>query len=366
MEAVAEQLAASGVGAGEFGSALADALAECASLAVAFKTVAAYRTGLGLRATAPSRREVGRAADRWLARCDEEGRHRLDDPTLVAHAVWSCLPFEVPLQVHTGYGDPDLTLHETDPSLLTPLLRALPADAAPVVLLHCYPYHRQAAYLANVFPHVVMDVSLAVNHLGPRAAAVFAETLELAPFDSLLYASDGFALPSCTTSAQCCSATGSPGCWTTGWRRTPSPPQTRAGSPGWSPGITPVASTGSQSAEGAKLEELADILAGLGGRRGPCRGRRPERQGRQDPDEFRNHAQIVAALEVAQPYVVLRTLTAAPFTRAGRGAVDRTTLRDPMRGAAMLFKTRACDPDVQRCVISPPMGAGMTEQPRNV
>jgi predicted TIM-barrel fold metal-dependent hydrolase len=76
-----------------------------------------------------------------------------------------------------------------------PLLRALPRDAAPVVLLHCYPYHRQAAYLANVFPQVVMDVSLAVNHLGPRAAAVLAETLELAPFGSVLYASDGFALP---------------------------------------------------------------------------------------------------------------------------------------------------------------------------
>jgi hypothetical protein len=46
-----------------------------------------------------------------------------------------------------------------------------------------------------VFPHVVMDVSLAVNHVGPRAAAVLAETLELAPFGSVLYASDGFALP---------------------------------------------------------------------------------------------------------------------------------------------------------------------------
>ena len=55
--------------------------------------------------------------------------------------------------------------------------------------------HRQAAYLANVFPHVVMDVSLAVNHVGPRAAAVLAETLELAPFGSVLYGSDGFALP---------------------------------------------------------------------------------------------------------------------------------------------------------------------------
>jgi len=195
VEAVAEELAASGVGAGELGSALAEALEERASGCVAFKTVAAYRTGLELRATAPSGLEVGRAADRWLARCDQEGRHRLDDPTLVAHAVWSCLPLGRPLQVHTGYGDPDLTLHHADPSLLTPLLRALPADAAPIVLLHCYPYHRQAAYLANVFPQVVMDVSLAVNHVGVRAAAVLAETLELVPFGSLLYASDGFALP---------------------------------------------------------------------------------------------------------------------------------------------------------------------------
>ena len=62
------------------------------------------------------------------------------------------------------------------------------------MLLHCYPYHRQAAYLANVFPQVMVDVSLAVNHVGPRGAAVLAETLELAPFGSLLYASDGFAL----------------------------------------------------------------------------------------------------------------------------------------------------------------------------
>ena len=104
------------------------------------------------------------------------------------------LPLGLPLQVHTGYGDPDLTLHRADPSLLTPFLRALPAEAGPVVLLHCYPYHRQAAYLANVFPQVMVDVSLAVNHVGPRAAAVLAETLELAPFGSLLYASDGFAL----------------------------------------------------------------------------------------------------------------------------------------------------------------------------
>jgi predicted TIM-barrel fold metal-dependent hydrolase len=63
-----------------------------------------------------------------------------------------------------------------------------------VLLLHCYPYHRQAAFLASVYPHVYVDVGLALNHVGTRAAAVLAETLELAPFGKLLYSSDAFGL----------------------------------------------------------------------------------------------------------------------------------------------------------------------------
>ena len=195
VEVVVEEVAASGVGAADLGGVVAQALAERAAGSVGFKTVAAYRVGLELPAAAPTTSDVRRAADRWLAHCDRTGRHRLDDPTLVAHAVHAAVRSGLPLQVHTGYGDPDVTLHRADPALLTPFLRALPPEAGPVVLLHCYPYHRQAAYLANVFPQVVLDVSLAVNHVGPRAAAVLAETLELAPFGSLLYASDGFGLP---------------------------------------------------------------------------------------------------------------------------------------------------------------------------
>ncbi|QWZ08687.1 amidohydrolase [Nocardioides panacis] len=194
IEAVVEELAASGVEAAALGPAVADALADRAARSVAFKTVAAYRVGLELPADPPSSADVRRAADRWLTDCEWKDRYRLDDPTLVAHAVHTSLSLGLPLQVHTGYGDPDLTLHRADPSLLTPFLRALPPATGPVVLLHCYPYHRQAAYLANVFPQVLVDVSLAVNHVGPRGPAVLAETLELAPFGSLLYASDGFAL----------------------------------------------------------------------------------------------------------------------------------------------------------------------------
>ncbi len=62
------------------------------------------------------------------------------------------------------------------------------------MLLHCYPFHRQAAYLAGVFPHVYFDVGLAVNYVGYRAATVFAEALESAPFHKMLYSSDAFGL----------------------------------------------------------------------------------------------------------------------------------------------------------------------------
>ena len=63
-----------------------------------------------------------------------------------------------------------------------------------MLLLHCYPYHRHAAYLAAVMPHVYLDIGLAIPHVGRRGAAVLAETLELAPFHKLLYSSDAYGL----------------------------------------------------------------------------------------------------------------------------------------------------------------------------
>lgn len=98
------------------------------------------------------------------------------------------------MQLHTGFGDPDLDLARSDPALLTGFLGACAEIGSPVLLLHCYPYHRHAAYLANVFPHVYLDVGLAIPHVGRRAAAVLAETLELAPFHKLLYSSDAYGL----------------------------------------------------------------------------------------------------------------------------------------------------------------------------
>jgi predicted TIM-barrel fold metal-dependent hydrolase len=156
--------------------------------AVAVKSIAAYRSGLELTAAPPSGPAVTAAVDRWLAGGPV-------DPVLDAALVWAAVELGLPIQFHVGYGDRDLTLHRSDPSLLTAFLRAAPADG-PVLLLHCYPYHRSAAYLAGVYGNVYLDVGLALNHVGPsRARAVLAEALEAVPFGKMLYSSDAYGLP---------------------------------------------------------------------------------------------------------------------------------------------------------------------------
>jgi hypothetical protein len=195
LEAVAEAVARRGVEAAAYPDAVARSLEEAATAAVGLKTVVAYRGGFAFDPTPPSTREVADAAGRWLSKGDAP---RLEDPVLLRHGIWTGAELArergLPLQIHAGYGDPDLTLHLTNPSLLTDLVRALGELPVDVVFLHCYPYHREAGYLAAVFPNVYFDVGQALNYTGPSAGRVLAEAMELAPFTKQLYSSDAFAL----------------------------------------------------------------------------------------------------------------------------------------------------------------------------
>ena len=75
------------------------------------------------------------------------------------------------------------------------LFRASVSSGAKFTLLHCYPYQREAGFLADVFPHVYFDVGLAINYSGARSKAIIAESLELAPFGKILFSTDTFGLP---------------------------------------------------------------------------------------------------------------------------------------------------------------------------
>jgi len=123
---------------------------------------------------------------------------RLESPVLLRHvlhtAAEAAASARIPIQAHAGFGDTDLTLHRADPSVFTPWVRELGARGVQLVFLHCYPYQRQAGYLAAVFPHVSFDVGCMFHYLGASSTSTLAEALELAPWTKLLYSSDAFGL----------------------------------------------------------------------------------------------------------------------------------------------------------------------------
>lgn len=186
LETVAEDVAAAGASAAGFAAAFTSALAEATRDAVAVKSVLAYRHGLDIDPARPTPYAVTAAADGWL----RAGGGRLTDPTLLRFLLWSALDLGLPIQLHTGFGDRDLRLHRSDPSLLQEWYAAAEPSGVPIVLLHCYPYHRQAGWLAHVYPNVYVDVGLTVTHASPALGEFF----ELAPFTKLLYSSDAYGL----------------------------------------------------------------------------------------------------------------------------------------------------------------------------
>jgi predicted TIM-barrel fold metal-dependent hydrolase len=195
LESVAERVSP-GVTAEGFGDAVTAAVQAAAiGGAAGFKTVAAYRGGLALDPFRPALAEVATAAGRWLREIASGARARLEDQVLIRHGIWAAVDTGLPLQFHAGFGDTDSRLARSDPALLHDFLLASQPTGTPIMLLHCYPYHRQAAAMANLFPHVYMDVGEALNHVGARSAAVLAEALELTPFHKMLYSSDAFGLP---------------------------------------------------------------------------------------------------------------------------------------------------------------------------
>jgi uncharacterized protein len=156
---------------------------------VGVKTIAAYRSGLDVR-VAPDQGAAARAlAGRPARLADRDLLELLLHDALEANAATGD---PLPVQVHCGFGDSDLFLPRADPTLLGPLIER--HRDTPFVLLHCYPFVRQAGWLAHVYGNVFLDVSLTIPHVW-RAAEMVREALELAPVSKLLYASDAARTP---------------------------------------------------------------------------------------------------------------------------------------------------------------------------
>lgn len=191
IEAVAEEVFAS-VGEAGFIDEFTRTLADRARGAIGLKSIIAYRAGLDVAADRPSAGATSGALALW----SPDGR--LEDPVLLRHCLWVGVDIAedlgIPIQLHSGFGDRDLDLWRADPARFTPWLRRIPSSVK-ICFLHCWPYHRQAAFLAAVYPNVYLDTGELNTHAALGYDRILAETLEVAPFEKVLYSSDALGLP---------------------------------------------------------------------------------------------------------------------------------------------------------------------------
>jgi predicted TIM-barrel fold metal-dependent hydrolase len=172
---------------------IADALTKQGFQGV--KSIIAYRTGLdvsplsrtpdmGLQALDAIRRGLGGGSMKQLR------------DHLLCRALDLCMEYDVPMQIHTGMGDFEVNLVLCRPAYLMDLLRFPAYRGCRVLLVHSgYPYHREAAYMANVLPRVWCDLSEGIPFAGNAAWDILRGVLAMAPLTKVCYGSDGYKVP---------------------------------------------------------------------------------------------------------------------------------------------------------------------------
>jgi uncharacterized protein len=190
IESLAEELLGQQKSFEEFEEAFVTGLQAIQDTDVGFKSIAAYRGGLSVPTC--SREKAGDDYQRVLS----TGRIQ-SSPLywyLFHRAMEVAHESSLPVQFHTGFGDPDLALELANPLLLRPLINRY---RFPFVLLHAgYPFVREAGFLSSVYSHVWVDFGLALPFLSVGGMRnCLRQLLELTPLNKLLYSSDASLIP---------------------------------------------------------------------------------------------------------------------------------------------------------------------------
>lgn len=100
-----------------------------------------------------------------------------------------------PFQFHTGLGDNDIDLLDSNPACLQPLIKEFPN--VPIVLLHSsYPYTREAGYLATTYKNVYMDIGEVFPMVSREGQEkILHQAFELTPSSKILWSTDGHHFP---------------------------------------------------------------------------------------------------------------------------------------------------------------------------
>ncbi|HEV3267049.1 MAG TPA: amidohydrolase family protein, partial [Acidimicrobiales bacterium] len=166
---------------------------------VGLKSIVGYRTGLAVERWSDD--DVAKSFAEARREVDATGSVRLGHKPLLDSLLHLALAQaardELPVQFHVGYGDHDVDLRTASPLLLRPLMEDPQYASLPIVLLHgCWPYFREGAFLASIYPKVFLDVSFGIPFLGAvELRTITKAVFATAPFSKLMYSSDGARVP---------------------------------------------------------------------------------------------------------------------------------------------------------------------------
>ncbi|XP_051152455.1 protein fluG isoform X2 [Andrographis paniculata] len=180
-----------------FAELFTDSLNSHIDKIVGFKSIAAYRSGLEINPSVSKK-----DAEDGLNEVLRAGKpFRITNKSFIdfifIHAMEVAQHLNLPMQIHTGFGDKDLDLRLSNPLLLRNLLEDTRFSKSRIVLLHAsYPFSKEASYLASVYPQVYLDFGLAVPKLSFHGMiSSMKELLDLAPMNKVMFSSDGVAFP---------------------------------------------------------------------------------------------------------------------------------------------------------------------------
>jgi uncharacterized protein len=185
------------IGWSEFSQHYDDAISEALTNGGyrGIKSIIAYRTGLEVSPLSRTKDQGLQALDAIRRGLGGGSMKKLRDH-LLCRALELAMDHDVPMQIHTGMGDFEVNLVMCRPAYLMDLLRFPAYRACNVILVHAgYPYHREAAYMANVLPRVHIEVSEGIPFASTAAWDIYDGVLALAPVNKICYGSDGYTVP---------------------------------------------------------------------------------------------------------------------------------------------------------------------------
>jgi predicted TIM-barrel fold metal-dependent hydrolase len=162
---------------------------------VALKSIIAYRSGLAIDAI--SKDEAKGAFKTLRQQAQEKGHIRLESKPVGDYLIHVALDIAqlqgITLQFHTGFGDNDADLRQANPLHLRLVIEQY---RAPIVLLHAgWPFYRESAHLASIYPHLWLDLSLAIPFATVSIPNMLRDILGMAPISKILFATDAFTMP---------------------------------------------------------------------------------------------------------------------------------------------------------------------------